>query len=254
MKGYKPIITADGSQTMYSPYFDENCHSTDGAKSETIHTYWKGCRVEGLLSNHQQFTILEVGLGTGLGLYTTIELLEQYMERAKTQCQIQFLTTEIDPVMIELFFQSFFQRYGQTSNKSWERIGSYWQWQCHPWLTVTIFVGDAMDTLSSFQEYILYPVRAIYQDAFSPKKNPKLWSWQWFHLLKCISTKDVILSTYCASAAARKSMHQAGWAVSNAPAFGRKKNATLATLTGTTTQQVWEQIRSDKIIAFDYDK
>ena len=39
---YKVLRTSDGSETLWSEYFNENCHSLAGAKEETLYNSIEG--------------------------------------------------------------------------------------------------------------------------------------------------------------------------------------------------------------------
>jgi tRNA U34 5-methylaminomethyl-2-thiouridine-forming methyltransferase MnmC len=94
-----------------------------------------------------------------------------------------------------------------------------------------------------------YRFHAIYQDAFSPKKNPTLWTKEWFSFLRSISTEDVILSTYSASTSIRKSLHEAGWKIQQGEKFGRKRTSTRATLNGETSAEILLQLERSSVDA-----
>src|SRR5690606_27427663 len=95
-----------------------------------------------------------------------------------------------------------------------------------------ILIGDARITLPHYIKKHSLKVHAIYQDAFSPKRNPDLWTVEWFTLLKEISHQDVIMSTYSSSSAIRKSMAEAGFTLYPGEKFGPKRSSTRARLKG----------------------
>ena len=92
-----------------------------------------------------------------------------------------------------------------------------------------IIIGDLLENKKFLASY-LKDIHAIYQDPFSPKKNPDLWTEDWFQFLKSISHQEVILSTYSASHSVQKNLGEAGWNVLRAPGFAHKRSSTRATL------------------------
>ena len=92
-----------------------------------------------------------------------------------------------------------------------------------------VFIGDLNQTHLMIKN-LLNNIHAIYQDPFSPKKNPDLWCVEWFKFLKTISSNEVILSTYSASHSVQKNLAEAGWHVLSAPGFAHKRSSTRATL------------------------
>src|SRR5690606_30836611 len=93
-KGHQLVATDDGTYTLFSEAFQEACHSTAGAKNETILHYVEGCRVLEKSSIHNPLVILEVGFGLGVGLLITIEKLP-----INTNCH--FISVELDRNLLE---------------------------------------------------------------------------------------------------------------------------------------------------------
>lgn len=209
--GYYRIETEDGSTTLFSERFGEACHSTSGAREETLLHYIKGCEILEKAKS-PELTILEVGFGLGLGLLTTYEMTKDL------PAKIHFLTLEIDPQLVDWF-------------KDEHRDHPMFR---DPKFSVEILVGDARKTLPEYVEKNSPRWNAIYQDAFSPKRNPALWTREWFELLKSGSASDVVMSTYSASSSIRKSMIEAGWKLSPGEKFGPKRTSTRAKLEGVT--------------------
>ncbi len=71
--GHSIVFTEDGSETFFSEAFQEACHSTTGAKTETILHYIEGCKILGKSEIFSPLSILEVGFGLGVGFLTTLE-------------------------------------------------------------------------------------------------------------------------------------------------------------------------------------
>src|SRR6476469_2201134 len=159
--GYKEVNTEDGSITLFSEKFGEACHSTAGARSETLLHYIGGCEILKKAEN-EKLSILEVGFGLGVGLLTTWEMTKDL------PAKIHFLSLEIDPELVKWFRE---------------------EYKDHPLFKDTTFsfeilVGDARVELPKYVSEKKPQWNAIYQDAFSPKRNPVLWTKEWFTLLK----------------------------------------------------------------------
>ena len=88
---------------------------------------------------------------------------------------------------------------------------------------------------------------AIYQDAFSVKKNPTLWTQEWFELIRKSSAPDALMSTYASGESIRKAMIEAGWKLSNGPGFGKKRSSTRASLQGETDPEILQQLKFSPI-------
>lgn len=222
MDDYKVIKTEDGSSTVYSPLYDESCHSLSGASNETKAHYIEGCKV--VPRNNP--VILEVGFGTGMGFVETKNHKPEYFT---------FISVEIDPKMIEIAKKHYplFEDLTLINNVYHLRTDHF---------ELIILMGDAKVTLKEFLETNTYKFNCIYQDAFSPKKNATLWTQEWFSLLKDNSNLDCIMSTYSSSSSIRKSMIGAGWILYEGVAFGPKKESTRARLTGSSDKKITDKL------------
>lgn len=228
-KGHKLALTADGSPTLWSAKFDENCHSLAGAYGETLYNYYHGCNISEKLLTVNTLNILDVGFGPGLGLKVLRDELFKIAPSARPK--LNYISVELEPELV-LWAEKYtlahnsppdsLLKFSPGGNEyiAQDLLGSY-----------RVLIGDARVQLPKAQlEENFPPLHAIFQDAFSPKKNPVLWTQEWFELLKACADPSVILSTYSASTAIRKSLHCAGWHVNTRKGFGEKRACTQAKL------------------------
>lgn len=228
------VETEDGSVTFFSKEFQEACHSTTGARSETILHYLHGCKVSERVSKFKPFRILEVGFGLGVGFLTTLERLPK-------DVQWKFVSMELDRDLLEWFRETHPEldlRWNNnlltTRNDSFELV---------------IIQGDARIKVPEYLQEHPDFFHAIYQDAFSPRRNPALWTKEWFLLLKKYSHEEVILSTYSASTSIRKSLHETGWGVYSGEKFGPKRTSTRAALNRKTDPEILLQMERSPVSA-----
>ena len=233
---YKIIKTEDNTETVWSEFFDEACHNLSGAYDETLHNYIDGCQIAKRFSKNEEFAVLDVGFGVGVGLKALIDQLELYPH---FQNKIYYYSIEMDQALLDWSLKTtlpFLKLSPQDESPVFYQ-GKY------KTLEIKIFIGDGRLTLpKAFSKDLLRPIHAIFQDAFSPKKNPALWSVEWFIFLKTISDPTVLLSTYSASVSIRKSLHTAGWFIENAKGFKTKKTMTKANLIGPTSIDLIDQM------------
>jgi tRNA U34 5-methylaminomethyl-2-thiouridine-forming methyltransferase MnmC len=232
--GHQLVETEDGTFTLFSEAFQEACHSTSGAKAETILHYIEGCKVLEKVLKFQDFTILEVGFGLGIGFLTTLEKIPQNKS-------VHFLSLELDRNLL-----NWFKDEHPEFNFKWEdnllrgHSGE---------VKLTIIQGDARASLPEYLKNYPTTWHAIYQDAFSPKRNPVLWTKEWFELLKSHSHPDATLSTYSASSSIRKSLHETGWGVLSGEKFGSKRTSTRAVLNKPTDPDIVLQLSRSPVLA-----
>lgn len=224
---YKVVLTSDQSPTLWSEAFDENCHSVAGAKQETQYIYIEGCE---LLEKSKKgsINILEVGFGAGQGLKETYE----FFKMKAPHCQVHYYSLELDEGLIPWAFENLIH-FPMPQNK-----GSFFQGKVDQF-EYSILIGDARKVVPNFP---LPKVNAIFQDAFSPDKNPTLWTIEWFELLKSISAADVILTTYSASSKVKKGLFEAGWSVSERLGFSGKRGSIKADLSGKMDSRIIEKL------------
>ena len=235
---YKILKTEDNSETIWSEYFDEACHNLSGAYEETLHNYIHGCLIPELLDQKKEIAVLDVGFGVGVGLKAFID---QIKLSKNYNTQLSYYSIELDETLLlwslketlpEIKLSKKEQSYEDKNLIFYEGI---WDEK----LVIKIFVGDGRLTLPMAEKLkLLNPLDAIFQDAFSPRKNPMLWSVEWFVFLKKISAQTVQLSTYSSSISIRKSLVVAGWIVSEAQGFAKKRFMTKAQLLGHTNEEL----------------
>ncbi len=213
---YRPIQTEDGQITLYSSLYDENCHSTSGALEETLYNYIQGCDVINR-ANISPITILEIGLGVGLGVLCTFE------QTRNCHFPIKFISTEIDPGLVKwVFEQEQFKAIKSDevmTNESYRaKLGDNFE--------IEVLIGDARKTLKNID--LEDKIDCIFQDAFSPQKNGSLWTKEWFKNLRSLCGNNSVMTTYSAAVKIRKAMLDAGFFVTNMKGFGNKRSATRA--------------------------
>ncbi len=232
--GHQLIETGDGTFTLFSEAFQEACHSTAGAKAETILHYIEGCKILSKINVHSPLVILEVGFGLGIGFETTLEKIPK-------DKFFHFISMEIDRNLLEWYRETHSEFKLEWKDNILQTKNDHFE--------LTIIQGDARNTLPAYLEQ--HPVKwhAVYQDAFSPKKNPALWTKEWFTLLRDHSDKDVILSTYSASKSIRKALHETGWGIQPGEKFGPKRTSTRAMLNLPTDPEILLELERSPVSA-----
>lgn len=218
---YEVIKTEDGSYTLFSKVYNEACHSLAGASAETKLHYLQACEIEDKIQKQNKVSILEVGFGTGLGFLETYELFKKHNACEK----LQFISLEIDPDLIEHFY---------------EAHPCFQESKC-----LKVLIGNARESIKTVD----MKFDAIYQDAFSPRRNPVLWTVEWFEQLGNLSHEETILSTYSASSTIRKSLLKTGWKLHPGAKFGPKRSATIAKRVGESDSDILEKLERSPVNA-----
>lgn len=198
---YTVVATGDGSFTLHSAKDGEACHSLDGAVGEARYNFVEGCRILEKSRVKGRVAILEIGFGLGLNFLETCRVLGE--------TDFEYIALERDQKMVEAVFSAVAEM-RLIAEKGMIEFGDAVES-----IDRLIFSGKKFD--------------AFYQDPFSPKKNPRLWTVDWFAKLRRLAADGAILSTYSSARSVTKALTAAGWKTTTRKGFGRKRESTLAT-------------------------
>lgn len=212
------IITEDGSHSLHHNMLNETYHSIHGAIQESGHIFieagLKKCAKDSL-------HILEIGFGTGLNAFLTL------LEIESTQQKIQYTAIELYPLSTE---SACLLNYPDLLAP--ERKDVFYQlhtapWQNHIQLTSQFELFKVQGDFTSMTLTGQYDL--IYFDAFSPMKQPEMWTEDRFHMLYKNSNSGAILTTYCAKGIVRRALQTAGFFVERIPGPPGKREMLRAT-------------------------
>jgi tRNA U34 5-methylaminomethyl-2-thiouridine-forming methyltransferase MnmC len=192
--------TADNSKTLYSEMFDEHYHSVLGAITESMHIF-----VKLGLSNFKNDTIniLEIGFGTGLNAMLS------YAENKSLQNQIYYHGIDLYPPESKTISKLDYSDLINLNNSEFESF-------CKDWDT-EIAVSDAFHLckqkinfldFSSQKKYNL-----VYFDAFSPEKQPEMWTASRIKSIYEMMSDNGILVTYCSKGEVKRTLREIGFIV-----------------------------------------
>ena len=225
-KLYKPslrekkdiIVTNDGTKTMYSSEFDECYHSTrDGALNESLN---KHIIPAFNLQKKDELTILDICYGLGFNTLSAI----YYYKTNKPETKLHIISPEFDEGLVKSLKDFEYPKEFDSLKDIINLISKSGRYEDGNILVEVIF-GDAREIVKDID----VKLDIIYQDAFSPKKNPALWSKEWFKDLKEISNKDVILTTYSSATPIRLALYENGFNLYNPPK-ANVRSGTIASL------------------------
>lgn len=197
-------ISEDGSHTLYLPAIDETYHSIHGAVNESRHVFLEAGLSQSTTTN---LRVLEIGFGTGLNALLTA----QYA--AEKDIQIVYTTIEKFPLQESVWGTL---NYGQVIGQEelFQSIhNAEWGAEAQISSNFTLLKLEAdLNHLSLCSEF-----DCIFFDAFSPDKQPELWTEQVFENMYAFTAHGGILTTYCAKGGVRRAMQAAGYIVERIP-------------------------------------
>ena len=203
-----------------SPRFDDPYYSLENGLAETRHTFLAG---NGLPDRFRDgFHVAELGFGTGLNLLATLHLWRQCGQAG----QLRFTSFEAFPMAAAdmVRAQGAFPELAGVAAE----LAPFWQSGAQeivlPDLRFRMIEGDARKTLPAWDG----AAHAWFLDGFSPAKNPELWGERLMAEVARHTAPGGTGATYTAAGHVRRALEAAGFAVTRAPGFGRKRHMTIA--------------------------
>lgn len=195
-------LTEDGSHTLYVDKLNEHYHSTHGAIRESMHVFIK----QGLLTlNAKSVRILEIGFGTGLNTLLTIS------EAFRRNLVIYYHAVEKYPLTEPEFSKLNYENLLEASPEGLlQKIHS-----C-PWNEAVKISEDVTLYKEESDFRSMKPpskLNLIYFDAFSPEKQPELWSRDIFEKIAELTDPGAVLVTYSSKGEVRRAMLSSGFEV-----------------------------------------
>ncbi|MFH1506572.1 MAG: MnmC family methyltransferase [archaeon] len=194
----KKIITDDGTITFYNKQAQETYHSTSGALEEAQKKFAEPCKVkEGDL-------VLDICFGLG------------YNAAAALSRKASVVALENDETLkeviknLELPLESYVIVKKVVAGEEDARLKIFW--------------GDARKTIKALSQKF----DACFLDPFSPKKQPELWTLDFFKDIRKVLKPGAVLATYSCARVVRDNLKKAGFQVKDGPVVGRKSPGTIA--------------------------
>jgi tRNA 5-methylaminomethyl-2-thiouridine biosynthesis bifunctional protein len=194
-------------------------------------------------------TILDVGLGLGYNAVTTITAW--LTSNNPTSLLIQSL--EIDSTLVEAFisgnapWQTNWQPevlalVGSLKEKSESHGSATWSTTLkHPGHDVilewSIHVGDARQ--AELSPALKKGWDFIWQDPFSPDKNPGMWTKDWFAKVLAGTNPNTVLMTYSVARGVRDALTDAGWLWEKVPSNSGIKRHWLRAKSGSSPSETY---------------
>ncbi len=203
------IITADGSNSLLIPQWQETFHSKHGAITEALHVFIQ----EGLQYWLQQNTqrplhLLEIGFGTGLNALLTL------LQAQEKNLSITYETLEAYPLSFEEINALNYSEVLQIDKQLFERLHrSPWE---EPVEIIPQFrIKKRKEWFENINAQSNFDL--IYFDAFGARVQPELWTYPIFKKMYDALKPQGVLVTYASKGSARRAMLEAGFTVSKIP-------------------------------------
>jgi tRNA U34 5-methylaminomethyl-2-thiouridine-forming methyltransferase MnmC len=218
--------TRDGSWTCFNEEVGEHYHNLSGALTETTEIYVTPAQFEKRLQKTDSLCIFDPFFGLGYNTVACMQAFQQLQQSGFSGKTLEVVAIEKDPNILE-FLPQVWEKYESNILKQILHAlehNIYYQTQqdfsgldqsrkieVSPGIFLHLIVGDirrCVDSLPS--EYF----DLIYQDPFSPRKQPELWTKQLFQrYFRLLKPDTGTMMTYSAAAGVRTGLSEAGFFV-----------------------------------------
>ncbi|GAA4450835.1 tRNA (5-methylaminomethyl-2-thiouridine)(34)-methyltransferase MnmD [Novipirellula rosea] len=221
-------VTDDGSRTLINKATGDSYHSSSGAISETRQVYLRNSGVQERLSSGQATRVLEIGLGTGMGMFLTVDhAIKHGTPLDYVALEYHWLSAD---VVRELAPESWVDNTavvadyirwrssvpesqlpcGQLPNSesAEPKLTSEFRWHAGEHQVVQIQLVDALRWRHEGESF-----DAIYFDPFAPDTNAELWQTPMLAVMYKLLNMDGRFVTYCVKREVRDRLKAVGFDV-----------------------------------------
>lgn len=218
-KGFKVVLTSDGSPTLLQEGLGEEMHARGGALSETEYVYINPLKE--FIQKLEPKVIQVVSVGLGLGY---LEVLS-YLTAKEFDVSIKILSYEKEPSLIENFkerishpqdFPEYFSIFGVESPENF----------CSSSFLDSIEWCGPFEVESIIQFYDV--PTALMFDAYSNKTNPELWSQEFLTSVFMKLPLPSFIASYASTGSVNRALLASGFYREKRRGFLGKRECTLA--------------------------
>ncbi len=248
------VETQDGSLTCFNNNVQEHYHNLSGAYHEALNVYITPAKLEERLTACKHLCILDPFFGMG---YNTLACLQTFSRLRKSQfpdATLTMICCENDPEILTylpltiesanqddlkqflpLFEHKIYYQTQQIDEQLKNGEGKFNDMGIH----VRMIVGDTRQIIQHLPKGI---IDLIFHDAFSPRKQPELWTKQLFkHYLAVLKSENSCVMTYSAAACVRKALLENGFCVYPLP-IKNYKSGTMASTSALVNQPSFSEL------------
>jgi tRNA U34 5-methylaminomethyl-2-thiouridine-forming methyltransferase MnmC len=224
----KLVECADGTKTLYSCEFDEAYHSSrDGALNESLQKH-----VIPALRLHQDKStlhILDICYGLGYNTLATI----YYVKQQNIHTKLNIISPEFDANLVKSLKDFEYPKEFESLKQIIQAISNEYYYEDREF-KIQVIIDDAREVIKNIDT----PIDIIYQDAFSPKVNPMLWTYEYFRDISKLCHSKTVLTTYSTAASTRMALHENGFILHSYQGNNTRKSLIASPTQIPTLQQI----------------
>lgn len=229
--GESPLTWTDDGQPR-SRLFGDVYFSVEDGLAETRAVFLEGCGLPDAWAGRQQFTVGELGFGTGLNIAALLDLWRRAHPPGGT---LHIFSVEAFPITADEAARAL-GRWPELADVAGPLIAR-WPGRARGRHRVELPEFDAvldlavMDVAEALEGWS-GAADAWFLDGFSPALNPQMWSDEILGLVAARSAPGARAATFTVAGHVRRGLAAAGFAVDKRPGFGRKRERLEARLPG----------------------
>lgn len=211
---------------MFSEKFQDIYFQPDEGIQESRHVFIEGNKLLERFKYAKDFSICELGFGTGLNFLLTTKLFLEH----NTNGTLYYYSIEKYPLL---------QHQIQNALKTYDEIKPqvnhflnllkliYYPTQgfqtiyFHPRIRLTLLLGDVLEMLKEIPENTKFD--AWYLDGFAPSKNPEMWEAEIYLEMAKHSFKDTTFATFTCARVVKDGLQKANFKIQKRKGYKQKK-------------------------------
>ncbi|MEM5501428.1 tRNA (5-methylaminomethyl-2-thiouridine)(34)-methyltransferase MnmD [Ahrensia kielensis] len=212
----------EGDMPFSTQFGDHFYCKTDG-RAECAHVFLGGNNLPLRWDDGGDFTIAELGFGTGLNF---LETWRQWKVHRKHGDVLHFVSFEAFPMTEDIMARSV-AAWPQVSSEQ-AKLARMWPelstapvaWAMDEQTTLTIIVADVLDGMRNWTG----KADAWFLDGFAPARNPDMWSLELMQEMHQRTNEGGTFASYTAAGWVRRNLAEAGFNVMKTSGFAGKRD------------------------------
>ncbi|MCY6382047.1 tRNA (5-methylaminomethyl-2-thiouridine)(34)-methyltransferase MnmD [Hoeflea prorocentri] len=207
----------------YSPEFGDHFYSRADGRKECGHVFIGGNGLPERWRNKSDFTVAELGFGTGLNF---AETLRQWLADEQRSDRLTFVSFELHPLSAGEIDRAL----AVWPELDLQRKDLVQVWPPKPdgivridlaeAVSLKVHIGKAFHCLPLWRE----TADAWYLDGFAPARNPEMWSQELMQAVFDHTGAGGTCATYSAAGWVRRNLQAAGFEVEKRPGYAGKRD------------------------------
>lgn len=219
VEGHGPVKTQGEDYTLIHPHYGEPYHSLSaGAVRECLEKFLLPSGLLEKARGYKKVSILDIGFGLGYNVAVAIKKLKEI----NPFIEIDIISFE---KKVPLYIPPMPEEYKDVHKKILDNLPCFEK----EGINLRLYLGDARERIKEVKDF---KAHAVFHDAFSPYKNPELWSIDFLREIKRLMDLKGVWVSYTSSLPVRKALKNLGFSIANTKNVGRKRGGTRAYLEG----------------------